>query len=444
MEDLILKDIIEQDEKYYMNTFGKRTPVCFTHGQGVYLYSTEGKKYMDLIGGIAVNVLGHNNTRLVEAISTQAAKLIHCSNLYYIQGQSELAYKLVDLSKGLSKVFFANSGAEANEGAIKLARGYFSKKNAPRAKIITAIHSFHGRTLATVTATGQAKYHDPFRPLPPGFIHVPYNDISAMEDAVDADTCAVMLELIQGESGIIPATKEYIQAVVACCKKNGTLLIIDEVQTGMGRTGTFFTYEQYGILPDIVTLAKGLGGGVPIGALIASEAAAGGFAPGDHGTTFGGNPLACAAALAVLEEYKQKNLIDAAKEIGAYFKSSLENIGTSHAGNKSTANNGKKIFDIESISSEDLVSKDDTIITDIFVNKDDSINKIKEIRGSGLMIGIELSRQVAVEVKAKCLDKGYLVNSIGNNVIRLLPPLILQKEDIDTFCIDFAEILAGI
>lgn len=398
MEDLILKEIIEQDEKYYMNTFGKRTPVCFTHGEGIFLYGTDKKKYMDMIGGIAVNVLGHNNKRLVDAIASQAAKLIHCSNLYYIKPQAELAEKIVCLSKGLTKVFFANSGAEANEAAIKLARGYFEKKNDPRVKFITAINSFHGRTLATITATGQEKYNKQFRPLPPGFSYVPYNDIKAIKDAVDSDTCAVMLELIQGESGIISATKEYIDAVVECCKKTGALLIIDEVQTGMGRTGSFFAYEQYNIVPDMVSLAKGLGGGVPIGVLIAKDSVANGFVPGDHGTTFGGNPLACAAALAVLDEYDQKHLVEAAKSMGDYFKDALGAIR-------------------------------------------EKTGLIKEIRGKGLMIGIELVNPNAVKVKERFLEKGYLVNSIGSNVIRLLPPLILQKDDIDIFCKDFVEIL---
>jgi len=398
MEDLVLKEIMEQDNKYYMNTFGKRIPVCFTHGEGVYLFGTDQKKYMDLLGGIAVNVLGHNNKKLVDAICMQASRLIHCSNLYYIKSQAELAEKLVKLSNGLSRVFFANSGAEANEGAIKLARSYFEKKHSPRVKFITAVNSFHGRTLATVTATGQPKYHNPFRPLPPGFSYVPYNDIKAVEEAVDTDTCAVMLELIQGESGIIPATVEYVQAVARCCAKNGALLIIDEVQTGMGRTGSFFAYQQYGIVPDMATMAKGLGGGVPIGALLAKEDIAAGFAPGDHGTTFGGNPLACTAALAVLEEYEEKQLVAAAKEVGDYFKACLEEVG-------------KKT------------------------------NRIKEIRGKGLMIGIELILPDAVRVKERCLAKGYLVNSIGTGVIRLLPPLILQKNEIDLFCVDFAGIL---
>lgn len=398
MDDLILQNIMEQDSTYYMNTFGKRIPVCFTHGEGIFLYGTDNTKYMDLIGGIAVNVLGHHNERLIRAISEQAGSLIHCSNLYYIKAQAELAEKLVKKSGCLARAFFANSGAEANEAAIKLSRAYFSKKQAPRTKIITALQSFHGRTLATVTATGQEKYQKLFRPLPPGFNYVPYNDIDAIREAVDQDTCAVMLELIQGESGIVPATQEYIAAVADCCKKTGALLIIDEVQTGMGRTGTFFAYEQYGICPDIVTLAKGLAGGVPIGAMLASETTASAFAPGDHGTTFGGNPLACAAALAVLEEYEEFNLVTAARRNGQYFADALNKV---------------------------------KLLT----------GKIREVRGKGLMIGIELTEPVAAKIKEKCFLKGYLVNSVGTTVIRLLPPLIISEEDIDSFCNDFAAVI---
>lgn len=398
MEDTILQKVMEQDSTYYMNTFGKRIAVCFTHGEGMYLYGTDNVKYMDLIGGIAVNILGHNHPKLVEAISGQAHRLIHCSNLYYIKEQAELAEKLIAHSNGLDKVFITNSGAEANEGAIKLSRIFFEKGGTVRPKIISALNSFHGRTLATVTATGQAKYNHPFRPLPQGFVHVPYNDIFAIEEAVDFDTCAVILEVIQGESGIISATKEYLQAVSKTCKEKGALLIIDEVQTGMGRTGTFFAYEQYGITPDIVTTAKGLGGGVPIGAVLASDKVASGFAPGDHGTTFGGNPLACAAALAVLDEMDKCDLMLKATEMGDYFTGRLNRI------------------------------KQETGL-------------IIELRGKGLMIGIVLSGKNAVEAKIKCLEKGYLVNSIGDSVIRLLPPLIIEKSDIDIFCSDFEEIL---
>ena len=386
-----LRTVIEKDHKFYFNTFGDRIPVCFTSGKGMFIYDTDGGKYMDLLGGIAVNVLGHGNDVLVAAITEQASKLIHCSNLYYIGNQSELAERLVGLAPGMDRVFFANSGAEANEGAIKLARAFFYKKGKPRSRIVTALNSFHGRTLATVTATGQEKYSKPFAPLPEGFVHIPYNDPAAAIEIINDDTCAVMLELIQGESGIVPASEEFVSAVSAACRKHGALLIIDEIQSGMGRTGTFFAYEQYGIMPDIVTLAKGLGGGVPIGALLANEETAGAFVPGDHGTTFGGNPLVCAASLAVLDEYSAKSLVDNASDMGRYFIEKLQQIRDPHG-------------------------------------------VISEVRGKGLMIGIVLRDGGAAEMKMELFNRGYLVNSVGASVLRLLPPLIISKADIDDFC----------
>ena len=394
-----LNQIKEIDKKHYFNVFGERTPVAFSHGKGVYLYSLEGNPYMDLLGGIAVNCVGHGNNRLTEAIEKQAKKLIHCSSLYYIPEQAELALKLTEKTFA-DRVFFGNSGAEANEGAIKLARAYYYKKGAPRSKVVSAFQSFHGRTLMTATVTGQEKYSKPFAPLPEGFIHVPYNDISAMEAEVDTQTCAVVLELIQGESGVIPADKDYIQSVAALCKKYGVLFILDEVQTGIGRTGTLFCYEQYGISPDILTSAKGLAGGVPIGAVLATEDAASGFSPGDHGSTFGGNPLATAAALAVLEEIDHENLLGNAVEIGEYLQKELLNI------QKKT-------------------------------------NIISDVRGIGLLIGIELSSPAAVEIKQKLFQKGFLVGSIGTQVLRLAPPLILKKSEASDFLSVFEEILTN-
>lgn len=391
--------IKEIDKKHYMNVFGERTPVAFSHGKGVYLYSLEGDAYMDLLGGIAVNCLGHGNAKLTKAIEDQAKKLIHCSSLYYIPVQAELAQKLVEKTFA-DRVFFCNSGAEANEAAIKLARAYYYKKGAPRSKVVSALQSFHGRTLMTATATGQEKYSKPFAPLPEGFVHIPYNDISAMESEIDEQTCAVILELIQGESGVIPAEKNYIQAVAALCKKKGVLFILDEVQTGIGRTGTLFCYEQYGVAPDIITSAKGLAGGVPIGAVLATEDAAAGFTPGDHGSTFGGNPLATAAALAVLDEIDNEKLLNNTVEIGEFLQ--------------------KKLMDIQ---------KKNSIITDI--------------RGKGLLIGIELSIPVAAEIKQKLFQKGFLVGSIGSHIIRLAPPLILKKSEASDFLSVFEEILGG-
>jgi len=385
------------DNTYYVNIFGSRLPVAFTHGKGVNLYSTEGNKYMDLLGGIAVNSLGHANPRLVKAISGQAKKLIHCSSLYYIPSQAELARTLVEKTFA-DRAFFCNSGSEANEAAIKLARSYFFRKDAPRTKIITALQSFHGRTLASVTATGQSKYNLPFAPLPEGFVYVPYNDIAAIKAAVDSDTCAVMLELVQGESGVIPADPAYITAVRDICTAAGALLILDEVQTGTGRTGTLFAYEQFGIKPDVLTTAKGLAGGVPIGAMLVTEDASTGFVQGDHGTTFGGNPLASTAALAVLKEIDDRELLKNTQTVGAFLK--------------------KKLTQIQ--------KKNGTIA---------------EVRGLGLLIGIELSSPIAVEVKQKCFEKGYLVGSIGKNVLRLAPPLILSKREAAAFVSDLSDIL---
>lgn len=393
----LLEWTMHLDNKYYMNVFGKRVPVVFTHGKGVYLFSSEDKKYIDMIGGIAVNSLGHANPRLVRAISSQARKLIHCSNYYYIESQAELARRLVEISFA-DKIFLGNSGAEANECAIKLARGYFYRKGTPRSKIITAARSFHGRTMTTIAATGQSQMQLPFEPLTPGFVHVPFNDISAMIKEADSNTCAIILELIQGESGVYPADLDYIKAVRDICTDTGALLIIDEIQTGVGRTGTFFAYEQYFVSPDILTLAKGLAGGVPIGAVLATKEAATGFELGDHGSTFGGNPLATAAALAVLDEIEKRNLIARAKSTGAYLEKKLTKLVEKHP-------------------------------------------LLKEIRGKGLLIGIGLSKPVAREMKQKCFDAGILVGSIGDLSIRLAPPLIMNRIQAAFFIKEFEEVL---
>lgn len=398
-KDKTLTQIINYDEEYYMPVFGKRVPLVVDHGKGVYLYGTDGKQYMDMIGGIAVNVLGHSNPALVKAVSDQAKKVIHCCNYYYNEPQTMLAKKLVEMSFA-DKVFFANSGAEANEGAIKLARGYWYKKGTPKPKIITAKMSFHGRTMATIAATGQEKFSIPFGPNVPGFVYVPYNDIDAIKKAADKETGAIMLELIQGESGVHPADAAYVKAVKKFCTENKLLLIIDEVQTGVGHTGTFFAYEQYGIKPDIVTLAKGLSGGVPVGAVLATKKAAAGFGPGDHGSTFGGNPLACAAGLAVIEQIESKELLKNVTELGAFTKEKLEKLG-------------KKT------------------------------KKISEVRGKGLLIGIELTSDSSADVKMKLFEKGFLVSAIGANVIRIAPPLIINKTQINKFISALQDVLQG-
>jgi len=395
-----LQSVIATDDQYYLQAFGRRTPLCIDHGTGVYLYDTAGRRYLDMIGGIAVNVLGHAHPALTAAIAEQAGKVIHCSNYFYNEPQARLAQQLGDLF-GDGRVFFNNSGAEANETAIKLARGYFFKKGQPRAKIVTAMQSFHGRTLATATATGQAKYSAPFAPLPEGFVHIPYNDVTALEEAVDDNTCAVMLELIQGESGVHPATLAFVDAAVAACHRTGARLIIDEIQTGVGRTGKFFASQLYSIKPDIITLAKGLAGGVPIGVAIANQETATGFTPGDHGSTFGGNPLACAAALAVLETLENGHLIQKAAGLGDHFREKLQELA-------------------------------------------ETSGLIHEIRGAGLMLGIELKQPIAAEVKGRCLDAGYLIGSVGTHTLRLLPPLIIERTEIDAFVTDLGQVLAEV
>jgi len=382
------KEIKELDEKYYFNTFGSRLPVAFEWGEGSTLYDSQGQKYMDFVAGIAVNTLGYNHPALKEAIAKQVEKLLHCSNLFYIESQAQLAKTLVENSCG-DKVFLCNSGAEANEGAIKLARKYFYAKNLYKYEIITTLNSFHGRTMATLAATGQEKYQKPFEPLPTGFVHVPFNDIEAVEKAVSYKTCAVMVEPIQGEGGVIPATAQYMKALRKLCDDKGILLIFDEVQTGIGRTGKLFGYEHYDVEPDIFTLAKGLGGGVPIGAVVAKDFVASAMEPGDHGSTFGGNPLACSAALAVLSSVLKEGFLENVKAVGEYFKNQLLEL--------------KEKFPF-----------------------------IREVRGKGLMLGLELEDTISgKEIVLDMLNKGFIINCTGNNTLRFVPPLIIEKEDID-------------
>lgn len=396
-----LNEIMELDSKYYMKTFGARTPVCFEYGKGMMLYDPQGRQYRDFLGGIAVNALGYGHPALVEAVRSQAEKLIHCSNLYYIESQAKLAEVLVENSCA-DRIFFANSGAEANEGAIKLARIYFKKKGMPeRFGIITLKNSFHGRTLTTVAATGQEKYQKPYAPLIPGFKHVAINDLAALKSAIDNETCAVMMELVQGESGVHPLDTDYVKAVREICDEKGLLLIFDEIQTGMGRTGKLFAYEHYGVEPDIFTLAKALAGGIPIGALCAKESVAQAFAPGDHGSTFGGNPLACAAGLAVMQTMLADKLSEHAEKMGNYLKEELLIMKQKH-------------------------------------------NIIKDVRGLGLMIGIELAKDKAIEVKNMLFEKGFLVGSVGAGVIRLLPPLVIAKDDIDIFIEALDQVLGSL
>lgn len=383
------EEIYAKDARDYLPVFA-RYQIVLDHGDGVYVYDTQGKKYIDYLGGIAVNVLGHNFPKLAKAIADQAAKMIHCSNLYYTQVQADAASKLVALS-GLGKAFFGNSGAEANEGAIKLARKYAHSFDPEKSQIITAWHSFHGRTLATLTATGQPKYQEGFGPLPGAFDYVEYGDIEALEKMMSDKTCAVMLETIQGEGGVYVPPADYFKKVRALCDKYNAVLILDEVQCGMGRTGKFFAYEQFGIKPDIVTLAKGLAGGVPIGAFIASDKVAAVFHAGDHGSTFGGNPLACAASNVVIDEISSTERLNAVNEVGTYLKSKLEG----------------------------------------FREKYPAL--IKEVRGMGLILGMQLTKPGRDIVNA-CLVEGAIINCTAGDVLRFVPPLIVTKKQVDELC----------
>lgn len=380
------EEIFAKDKSDYLPVFA-RYNIVLDHGNGPYVYDTKGKKYIDFLAGIAVNVVGHNYKPLVDAVSQQASKMIHCSNLYYTEVQVEAAEKLKKLS-GMDKVFFGNSGAEANEGAIKLARKYATNIDPEKIQIISALHSFHGRTLATLTATGQDHYHHDFGPLPAGFDYVPYNDIQALEAKMSDKTCAVMLEAIQGEGGVHVPDPDYLPKVRALCDKYNAVLIFDEVQCGMGRTGTFFGCQQFGVKPDIVTLAKGLAGGVPIGAFMATDKVANAFHAGDHGSTFGGNPLACAAACVVLDALIDGNLMENAKEIGAYLQSKFEEYKAKYP------------------------------------------NLIKEVRGRGLILGMELTRP-GREIANECLDYGAIINCTAGNVLRFVPPLNITKAHVD-------------
>ncbi len=388
---MLVNDIKEYDNQYFMNTFGQRIPVAFEKGQGIHLWSTDGDKYTDFFSGIAVNSIGYSHPTFVKMVSDQLSRLIHCSNLYYIESQALLAKELCENSCA-DKVFFSNSGAEANEGAIKLARIFFKKLGMPeKYEIITLQKSFHGRTITTLSATGQEKYAKPFEPLTQGFKKVPINDFEALKSAVTENTCAIMLEPVQGESGVYPCDLQYLKKVKELCTESKLLLIFDEVQTGMGRTGKLFGYQKYDIEPDIFTLAKALGGGIPIGAVCAKDYVAQAFSPGEHGSTFGGNPLACTAGLAVMKIIKEEKLSENAQKLGDYIKETLM-----------------------ALASEKLPV-------------------ISEIRASGLMIAIELSEPIAPNVKQKMFEKKYLIANVGDKVLRILPPLIITKQDADSF-----------
>ena len=379
------EEVIAAGQKYVMNTYG-RLPIVIDKGEGCYVWDLDGNRYLDLVAGIAVNSLGHSHPAVTKAIQEQCGKLLHCSNLYWIENQVKLAKLLVEKS-GLGKAFFCNSGAEANEAAIKLARngGHGEKYH-----IITMQKSFHGRTLGSLAATAQEKYQKAFRPLPEGFSAVPLGDLEALEKEIRPETCAIMLEPIQGESGIHVPSKEYMQGVQALCRKHNILLILDEVQTGLGRTGKAFAFQNFGLEPDIISLAKAIANGVPMGAIVAKTEVADCFKPGDHATTFGGTPIASAAGFAACSILLEDDFLANVQEVGQYFREQLQGIAERHSG------------------------------------------MIQEVRGMGLMIGCELTGS-AKDAAARLLEQGVLVNSIGDHVLRFVPPLVISKEQIDEF-----------
>lgn len=380
------KTIIEETEKYYLPVFG-RYPMVMELGQGCRVWDDEGNEYVDAFAGIAVNSLGYNHPVLVKAISEQAAKLMHCSNLYYTEIQAK-ALRVVAEATGMDRIFFANCGAEGNEGAMKLARKYGVSKAPAKYKIISADESFHGRTFDTLAATGHDYYHVGYGPLSPGHVLVPYGDIKALEAQMDDDVCAVLLEPIQGEGGVHVPSDEYLRQVRALCDKHDALLIFDEVQTGVARTGKWFAYMHSGVKPDILTFAKGIGGGFPVAGFAVPERLAHVFKPGDHGGTFGGNPLACAAVYATLTTIKSEGLVDKVAEKGEYFKNELRKLQEKYP------------------------------------------DKVTDVRGCGLMLGMEVAGEGKPIVES-CLANNVIVNCTAGNVIRIVPPLIISREEID-------------
>jgi predicted acetylornithine/succinylornithine family transaminase len=375
------------DSKYVFQTY-KRLPILLVRGRGAYVYDDTGKRYLDFLSGLAVNSLGHAHPRIAKAIAQQARTLNHVSNLYYTEPMLHLAQSLCELS-GLGKAFFCNSGAEANEGAIKLARKYFSLKGEKRHEIISMKMSFHGRTMATLTATGQPFYQQHYDPLVPGFQYAELNDIASVEKLVTKKTAAILVEPVQGEGGIYPASKAFMKNLAGLRRRHGLLLMFDEVQCGLGRTGKWFAFQHHGVKPDIMTLAKPLGGGLPLGALLATNKIASGFTPGSHASTFGANPVVCAAANEFIKIVQEQNLLAHALEMGDYLKHGLRDIAQ-------------------------------------------QTGRITDIRGMGLMMAVEIDKG-APGALAFLQEHGVLVNAIRDTVIRLLPPLIIQKTHADMF-----------
>ncbi|GFZ32594.1 acetylornithine aminotransferase [Clostridium zeae] len=376
-------DFKEKWNEFFMDTYGQ-LPIALVKGEGNYLIDSNGKKYLDFTSGIGVSSLGYGNEQLIKGLKDQIDLLLHTSNIFFNPVAIEAGEKLINASK-LKKVFFANSGAEANEGAIKLARKYsFDKYGEGRGKIISLKQSFHGRTLAALKATGQEKFHNYFFPFPEGFVYIEKNNIEALKEQLDGTVCAVMMEAIQGEGGVYPLDETFVKEAVALCKEKDVLVIFDEVQCGVGRTGKFFGFEHFNVEPDIVTLAKGLGGGLPIGAILAGEKTASVFKKGDHGSTFGGNPVALKGASVVLDVVTSDGFIDEVTKKGELIKNIIEGF---------------------------------------------NIPSVKEVRGKGLMLGIELEGE-SKDVQEKALAKGILTLTAGAKVLRLLPPLTITEEEI--------------
>ncbi len=394
----MLDNITKLDEKYFMQVFGKRLPVCFTKAQDVYLYDTDGKKYTDFLSGIAVCCLGYSDEGYKSALKECVDNLMHTSNYFYIEPQAKLA-EILCKATGMDKAFFSNSGAEAVEGAIKLARKYHYNAGKERKQIITIKGSFHGRTMTTLAATGQEKFHKAFKPLTQTFTYVEPGNIEELEKTISHDTAAVMLEPVIGEGGILPITADYYQAVRALCDKYDAIMIADEIQTGCGRTGEFLASPALGAIPDVVILAKSLGNGFPIGAFLARGKAADALQTGDHGSTFGGNHLACTAAYYVVNKLTTTDILDNVKETGSYFKQQLTNL-------KQTC------------------------------------GCIKEVRGKGLMLGIDLNEQTsAKDILKKLLGMGFVTATAGTNVLRFLPPYTISKQNIDKLIVALKEVL---
>lgn len=392
----MMKQMIEQSEQYLVHSYN-RYPVVLDYGEGVYLYDVEGKKYLDFGAGIAVCALGYGNKRFEEAIKKQIDKALHFSNVFYSKPLMHAAEALAKAT-GMDKVFMANSGTEANEGALKLARKYaIMKGHEERHEIISMKKAFHGRTMGALSVTGTDKYREPFNPLIGGVTFVDYNNLDSVEKAITDKTYAVIVEAVQGEGGIYPANPEFLRGIRKICDTHDIMMICDEIQCGMGRTGKMFAYEQYDVKPDIVTMAKGIGNGMTVGAIATTEKIAKAFVPGDHGTTFGGNPLACAAVTAVLEEFEEKNIPEHVTLVGEYLAERLQHL-----------------VDTKEVA--------------------------KEMRGMGLMRGLELTEPVAPYI-TKALEKGLILMSAGTHVIRFIPPLIIEKEHVDEMIAILEEIL---